>query len=88
MVKINQLRARVELECAKRGWSLAYFARKLGKSPQALNDLIKHSSHRESTIRELSAALDITVDYFSTPVSPVEYGEAMIPIKEEEDEND
>jgi len=82
MVRINQLRARVEVECAKRGWSLAYFARILGKSPQALNDLIGHNSPRGSTIAELSEAFEMSIEDFKLPVSPLEYGEAKIPVEE------
>jgi transcriptional regulator with XRE-family HTH domain len=78
-VKINQMRARVELECSNRGITLSEYARRLKRSPQGLNDLLNRNSPRLSTIEEMAQALGITVEQFLKPVTAAEYGEAKIP---------
>lgn len=77
--KINQLKARIEVECAKRDMSVAQFARLVGRTPQALNDLVNRNNPRLDTIREFAAALEMTMDEFVKPVTVQEYGMALIP---------
>jgi len=76
---INQLRARVEVECSNRGITLTELARRVGKSPQGLNDILNRNSPRLSTVQELAQALGLTLDVFLRPVTVEEYGEARIP---------
>jgi len=78
---INQLKSRVEVECAKRGWSLTHFASLIGRSPQALNDMLKRDNARLDTIKDMADALGMTMEAFSEPVSVAEYGATLIPRK-------
>lgn len=83
MMKQNQIRARCELECARRGWTLARLAREAHKSPQSLNDILSNDSPRLGTVDELAQALGMTLSQFLEPVTAQEYGAACMPQKEQ-----
>jgi lambda repressor-like predicted transcriptional regulator len=77
--KINQVRARVEVECAKRGWTIAELGRRCGRSPQAMNDVLSRQNPRLQTIKELADVLGISVADFFKVVTTEEYGRALMP---------
>ena len=77
--KINQLKARIEIECARRGMSLASFARSIGRTSQALNDLMNRNNPRLDTVRAFAEALEMSMDDFAEPATAEEYGVALIP---------
>jgi lambda repressor-like predicted transcriptional regulator len=74
----NKFRARVEVECARRGWTFAELARRLGITPQALHATLGRYAHRRTTIDKIAAAFGLSVDEIETHVTPAEYGEAMM----------
>ena len=74
----NQFRARIEVECKRRGWTLGELAKRLGKSPQTLNALLRRGDPKHSTTMEICKALDMTWLDFQANVTPAEYGEAMM----------
>jgi transcriptional regulator with XRE-family HTH domain len=78
---IHQLKARITIEAARRGMSMSAFARKISRTPQALNDLLNRNNPRLDTIREFAEAFGMTMNDFVKAVTPTEYGEVMIPRK-------
>ena len=75
---MNQFRARIEVECKRRGWTLGELARRLGKSPQTLNALLRRGNPKQSTITEICRVFGIDWIDFQKNVTPAEYGEAMM----------
>jgi lambda repressor-like predicted transcriptional regulator len=78
-VPIQQLRARVKVEAARRGWSLADLARGCERSPQWLNDVLVRENPKLDTIRLLAGVLGCSIDRLLKPVTAEEFGKIMIP---------
>lgn len=76
---VNQLRARIRVEVARRGWSLADLARACGRSPQWLNDVLGRENPKLDTVRLLAQALGCNAERLLRPVTPEEYGRATMP---------
>ena len=70
--------ARVRMKAADAGISLAEVARRMGTSPQALSALLRTNNPKATHLAEMADALGVSVDYLLSPVSPTEYGEAML----------
>lgn len=75
----NHIRARVELTAARHGWSLAEVARRMGVSPQTLQDILQRGRPRPETAERLAAALDMSVDDLLAEVKAAEYGAVFLP---------
>lgn len=75
---MTQIKQRVEVELARRGWTKSELARAMGISPQGLYDTLVRGSQTVTTLTKIAKALGITIAELVTPVTPVEYGEAMI----------
>jgi len=84
MSKVNQFKARVELLCKKRGWTLRELARQMDKSPQGLHDVLQRGDPKASLLREFGQVLDVGPDELLEDVSPAEYGEEFMPTMDEE----
>lgn len=78
-VPINQMRARVKVECARRGWALADLARACDRSPQWLNDVLHRENPKLETIRLIAGALNCTLERLLRPVTAEEFGKATMP---------
>lgn len=78
-VPINQMRARVKVECARRRWALADLARRCDRSPQWLNDVLHRENPKLETIRLIAGALDCTLERLLRPVTAEEFGKATMP---------
>lgn len=76
---IHHFRARIEIEIRKHGMSMSEFARKTGRTPQALNDLLNRNNPRLDTVREFAEVFSMKMDDFVKPVTTFEYGVIMIP---------
>jgi lambda repressor-like predicted transcriptional regulator len=75
----EQLRARLQVECARKGWSLSELARQLGKTPQGLQDVLRRGNPKAETLAVIADALDIGVARLYQPVTPEEYGKVFMP---------
>ncbi len=73
------LRARLQVECARKGWSLSELARRLGKSPQGLQDVLRRGNPKAETLAEIAEALEVSVARLYQPVTPEEYGRTFMP---------
>jgi hypothetical protein len=67
------LRRRVEIECCRVGISRAELARRVGKLPQALNDMLARGDMKASLLKSISSELDVTMERLLTPVNDEEY---------------
>lgn len=76
---IHQFKARLQIEAAKRGWTMSKLAKNLGRTPQALSDLIRQNNPRLDTLFEIAQRLEMTIEEFNEPVDAQEYGEALLP---------
>ena len=65
------LRARLQVECARKGWSLSELARQLGKTPQGLQDVLRRGNPKAETLAVIADALGISVAKLYQPVTPV-----------------
>jgi len=79
MSTVNHIKARIEVECQKLGVTMAEIARRTGRSPQALQDILKRGNPTLSTLREIADAMDVEMDVLIKPVTAEEYGEAHLP---------
>lgn len=78
-VPVKQMRARIKVECARRGWALADLARACDRSPQWLNDVLHRENPKLETLRLLAEALGCSLDKILRPVTAEEYGRTMMP---------
>jgi lambda repressor-like predicted transcriptional regulator len=78
-VPVRQMRARIKVECARRGWALADLARACDRSPQWLNDVLHRENPKLETLRLLARALGCSLDKILRPVTAEEYGRTMMP---------
>ena len=76
---VNHFRARVEIEAHRNDWTLAEVARRVNRTPQALQDILKRGNPTLATLREFADALSIPAEEMMSEVDPSEYGEVMIP---------
>lgn len=74
----NQLKARVRVEAARRGWKLADVARACGRSPQWLNDMLSRSNPKLETLTLLAGAFGCDIGRLLRPVNSEEYGRIMM----------
>ena len=70
--------ARVRMKAAEEGISLAEVAKRMDTSPQALSALLKTNNPKATHLAKIADALGVTVEYLLSPVSPTEYGAAML----------
>lgn len=78
-VPTKQLRARVKVECARRGMTLTALAKRCGRSAQWLNDVLGRENPKLDTLRLLADALGCPVARLVKPVTTEEFGKAMMP---------
>lgn len=76
---INQFRARIEIETHRRQWSLSEFARRVGRTPQSLNDVMMRNNPRLDIIVKFAEVFEMTVDDFLVPITVRQYGAEFIP---------
>lgn len=76
---VNQFRARIEVETHRRRWSLSEFARRVGRTPQSLNDVMMRNNPRLDMIVNFAAVFEMTVDDFLVPITAKQYGAEFIP---------
>jgi ribosome-binding protein aMBF1 (putative translation factor) len=74
--RINDLRLRIEVECDRIGISRAELARRIGKTPQSLHDVISRGNMKATLALEISRALEVPMEVLLTPVSEHEYAQA------------
>ena len=67
------IRRRVEIECCRAGISRAELARRVGKLPQAVNDMLARGDMKASLLKLISEELDVTMECLMTPVGDAEY---------------
>lgn len=77
--EVNHLRARIEVEAARLGWSLAEVARRMGITPTAFGSILRRQTPKDETIDRIAAALEIDRNKLLRPVNAKEYGELMMP---------
>lgn len=75
----NHLRARVEITARAKGLSLSEVASKMGKSPQALQAILRSGNPLYKTVSQMADALGVEPSEVMRPVTPQEYGEARMP---------
>jgi lambda repressor-like predicted transcriptional regulator len=73
------LRARLQVECARKGWSLSELARQLQKTPQGLQDVLRRGNPKAETLTQIADALGVSVAKLYRPVTPEEYGLVFMP---------
>ena len=83
---VDQLRARLEVERRKQGLTLAQVAERMGRSPGALTEVLRNGNPTLTTINDLAATLGVPSSEILRPVTPEEYGEAMLPRRGEDEE--
>ncbi len=78
--KMEQLdfRTRIEVECDKKGISRAALARKIGKTPQTLNDMLARGNMKATVLKEVAVALGVSMEHLMEPVTDEEYAEVKI----------
>ena len=76
---VNHIKARIEVECRKRGITVSEVGRRTGRSPQAFQDILRRGNPTLATLKEIAAALEVEMEDLIRPVSAEEYGEATIP---------
>lgn len=76
---VNHLRARIEVEAARLGWSLAEVARRMDITPTAFGSILRRQTPKDETLDRIAAALGIGRDRLMVPVTPEEYGAIMLP---------
>jgi len=76
--RINDLRLRIEVECDRIGISRAELARRIGKTPQSLHDVISRGNMKATLALDVARALDIPMEVLLTPVSEHEYAQAKL----------
>lgn len=79
VASINHIKARIEVECRRSSITVSELARRTGRSPQALRDILVRGNPTLSTIREIAAALEVDMEELIRPVTAEEYGAAHIP---------
>jgi lambda repressor-like predicted transcriptional regulator len=77
--EVNNLRARIEVEAARLGWSLAEVARRMGITPTAFGSILRRQTPKDETIDRIAAALEIDRETLLRPVNAKEYGATMMP---------
>lgn len=77
--QIHQFKARLQVEAAKRGWKMVQLAKHLGRTPQALSDLVRQNNPRLDTLFDIASKLGMTIDEFNEPVTEEDYGKFIIP---------
>jgi transcriptional regulator with XRE-family HTH domain len=66
----------IEVECARHGWSLRHFARRLGMLPQTLNAYLNRGNPRMETLQQFAQVLDVPVVQLLRIVTPEEFAAA------------
>ncbi|MCK4791878.1 MAG: helix-turn-helix transcriptional regulator [Desulfobacteraceae bacterium] len=69
------IRKRIEIECCRFGISRAELARRVGKLPQALNDMLSRGDMRASLLKEIATELGVTMERLMAPIDDKEYME-------------
>ncbi len=82
----NHFRARVQIILRDRGWSFNELARRLGKSPPRINDIVRRGDPKTSVLKEFAEILGVTLEEILEEVTPDEYGEAFMPTFEDAEE--
>jgi transcriptional regulator with XRE-family HTH domain len=67
------LRRRIEIECNRVGISRAELARRVGKLPQALNDMLARGDMKASLLKRISAELGVTMELLMSPLGDEQY---------------
>jgi len=76
---VNHFRARVAIVLREKGWSFRELARRLGKSPPRIQDIVDRGDPKASVLREIAEALGVTPESLLEEVSEEEYGKAFLP---------
>jgi len=79
MSEVNQVKARVSVEAKMRNMTISEVARRCGRSPQALQDILNRGNPRLETLQEIAGALGVSIDQLLVPVTAEEYGAAHMP---------
>ena len=71
-----ELRDRISVECEMSGISKAELARRIGKSPQALNAMLANGDMKATVLKKVSEVLEVPMEILLTPVTDQDYVEA------------
>ena len=71
-----ELRDRIGVECEMTGISKAELARRIGKSPQALNAMLANGDMKATILKKISDVLKVPMELLLTPVTDQDYIEA------------
>lgn len=69
MSKINDLQSRLKVECDRIDISLAELARRIGLTPQAMNDVVQRGNMKATMLLQIAKVFDIPMEILMTPVS-------------------
>jgi len=69
MSKIKDLQARLKVECDRIDISLAELARRIGLTPQSMNDVVQRGNMKATMLLQISKVFDVPMEILMTPVS-------------------
>lgn len=72
----NQLRERIRVECEMAGISKAELARRIGRTPQAFNAMLKRGDMKATNLSLVAEVLEVSMETLLTPVSDEDLLEA------------